>query len=208
MVWMMSNTAAPEEASTSKADHLAPLPSEPPRHFKFPAHHDHMLSLAKICKESKQFADCIIQSDNGFKHRAHRLVLGSASSFLKMIFQEVPQSLPEATVLVPGVKESTVKALLDFLYTGEMSVEREDTADLQLLIETLQINPNLITVDLVVDSNNDVEEDSKKRKHKSNEAQSPNVKSAGVKRKVDEGGDSEKEERDIQLKKAKCGTDE
>ena len=42
-----------------------------------------------------------------------------------------------------------VSALLDFLYTGEMTVDRSDTADLQRLIETLQINPELISVDVV-----------------------------------------------------------
>ena len=38
---------------------------------------------------------------------------------------------------------------LDFLYTGEMKVYREDTSDLQLLIETLQIDPELISVDVI-----------------------------------------------------------
>ena len=90
----MSNTAAHEDALTSPNEILEPNPMtssqpKPPRHFKFPAHHDHMLSLAKMCKENKQFADCIIQSDNGFKHHAHRLVLGAASSFLTMIFKQV-----------------------------------------------------------------------------------------------------------------------
>ena len=203
----MSNTAPPEEgASTSKADHLAPSQSKPPRLFKFPAHHDHMLNLAKMCKENKQFADCVIQSDNGFKHRAHRLVLGAASSFLKMIFEQVPPSLPEATVLVPGVKETTVKALLDFLYTGEMSVDRENTADLQLLIETLQINPNLITVNVVDDSSNDVEEDAKNRKQNTNDEAQSNVKAVGVKRRIEQDGDSE-DKNDIQLKRAKCSSD-
>ena len=92
----MSNTAAHEDALTSPNEILESNPMtssqpKPPRHFKFPAHHDHMLSLAKMCKENKQFADCIIQSDNGFKHHAHRLVLGAASSFLTMIFQQVRQ---------------------------------------------------------------------------------------------------------------------
>ncbi len=40
--------------------------------------------------------------------------------------------------------ERVVAALLDFLYTGEM---REDTADLQDLIDTLQIDPQLISVE-------------------------------------------------------------
>lgn len=210
----MSDAAAPEEgASTSKA---ADSQSKPPRQFKFPAHQDHTLSLAKMCKESKQFADCVIQSDSGFKHRAHRLVLGAASGFLKTIFEQVPPSLPEATVLVPGVKESTVKALLDFLYTGEMSVEREDTADLQLLTETLQINPNLITVDEVEEGDHEKEEEEDKAKNRGprtddaspesdvKAASDPDVKAAGVKRKVeDDSGHSRKEGDEIDLKRAK-----
>ena len=44
-----------------------------------------------------------------------------------------------------------VSALLDFLYTGEMTVDRCDTADLQRLIETLQISPELISVDVIVE---------------------------------------------------------
>jgi hypothetical protein len=53
----------------------------------------------------------------------------------------------EPTVVLPGVPERVVAALLDFLYTGEMRVEREDTADLQNLIDTLQIDPQLISVE-------------------------------------------------------------
>eukprot|EP00095_Tigriopus_kingsejongensis_P006983 maker-scaffold641_size121017-snap-gene-0.20 protein:Tk06983 transcript:maker-scaffold641_size121017-snap-gene-0.20-mRNA-1 annotation:"sodium- and chloride-dependent glycine transporter 2-like" len=118
-----------------------------PRHFKFPSHQGHMLSLAKMCKDSKQFSDCVIQCDGGEAVRAHRLVLGAASGFLKTVFKEVPASLPEANIVVPGVKESVVSSLLDFLYTGEMTIDRRDTMDLQLLIDTLQIDPQLISVD-------------------------------------------------------------
>ena len=81
--------------------------------------------------------------------RAHRLVLGSVSPFLKLVFADLPQNHSEATILVPGVHRRVVKALLDFFYTGQMTVERQDTTDLQLLIDTLQIDPGLITVDTV-----------------------------------------------------------
>ena len=87
--------------------------------------------------------------------RAHRLVLGSVSPFLKLVFADLPQNHTEATILVPGVPKRVVKALLDFFYTGQMTVERQDTSDLQLLIDTLQIDPGLITVDTMpeVESN-------------------------------------------------------
>ena len=132
----------------------------PPKHFKFPAHQNHMLSLAKMCQENKEYTDCIIQCDSGVKLKAHRLVLGAASPFMKLVFSEVPASLPEATVMVPGVKISVVQSLIDFLYSGEMTVSRSDTADLQLLIDTLQIDPELVSVQENDDDENDDEEPS------------------------------------------------
>ena len=47
-----------------------------------------------------------------YRLRAHRLVLGSASAFLKNVFRDIPQSLPEATILVPGVKRNVCQALV------------------------------------------------------------------------------------------------
>ena len=126
------------------------------RKFTFPSHQFHMVHLAKMCQENKEYTDCVIRvgdADGGGQQdqelRAHRLVLGSVSPFLKLVFADLPQNHSEATILVPGVHRRVVKALLDFFYTGQMTVERQDTTDLQLLIDTLQIDPGLITVDTV-----------------------------------------------------------
>ncbi len=141
----------------------------PPRLFTFPSHQSHMLNLAKMCKQNKEFTDCVIQCvDGGSKCsssspaqlRAHRLVLGAASKFLRRVFDETPPALSESTLVVPGVRPSVVEALLDFLYSGEMRVRRSDTADLQLLIETLQIDPELISVE---EEAEEEEEDNKQK---------------------------------------------
>merc|ERR1719203_1555896 len=107
-----------------------------------------------MCQENKEYTDCVIRvgeadGQQDQELRAHRLVLGSVSPFLKLVFADLPQNHSEATILVPGVHRRVVKALLDFFYTGQMTVERQDTTDLQLLIDTLQIDPGLITVDTV-----------------------------------------------------------
>ena len=119
-----------------------------PRKFTFPSHQFHMVHLAKMCQENKDYTDCVIRVGEE-ELRAHRLVLGSVSPFLKLVFSDLPANHTEATILVPGVRQRVVKALLDFFYTGQMTVERQDTSDLQLLIDTLQIDPGLITVDAV-----------------------------------------------------------
>ncbi len=77
------------------------------RLFKFPSHQSHTLHLARMCRENNTFADCVIQTDDADSSsqlRAHRLVLGAASGFLRSVFAEMPPSLPEANVLVPGVR--------------------------------------------------------------------------------------------------------
>ena len=101
-----------------------------------------------------------------------------------------------------------MKALLDFLYTGEMSVERGDTADLQLLIETLQINPNLITVDHAEDEKDDAAETSDEEDAESGkDTTGDKAKSSSKKRSVEEDANSDKEGEEVQSKKAKCSTD-
>ena len=124
--------------------------SNEPHKFTFPSHQFHILNLAKMCKENNEYSDVVIHvGESEEELRAHRLVLGSVSPFLKLLFEDIPYKLPEATILVPGVKKRVVKALLDFFYTGQMTIERADTSDLQLLIDTLKIDPGLITVDAI-----------------------------------------------------------
>jgi len=123
-----------------------------PHKFTFPSHQFHILNLAKMCKENNEYSDVVIHVGDPEPEeelRAHRLVLGSVSPILKLIFEDIPYNLPEATIFVPGIKKRVVKALLDFFYTGQMTIERADTSDLQLLIDTLKIDPGLITVDAV-----------------------------------------------------------
>lgn len=121
------------------------------RKFTFPSHQYHMVHLAKMCQENKDYTDCVIRVGEE-ELRAHRLVLGSVSPFLKLVFSDLPANHTEATILVPGVRQRVVKALLDFFYTGQMTVDRQDTSDLQLLIDTLQIDPGLITVNAMPES--------------------------------------------------------
>ena len=69
---------------------------EGPRTFKFPSHQSHMVTLAKMCQKNSDYTDCVIQcagtaedieEEDGEaenKLRAHRLVLGAVSPFMKL----------------------------------------------------------------------------------------------------------------------------
>jgi len=219
------NSAAPPAAAAAAGPSSAGQAAEGeeqsgPRTFKFPSHQSHMVTLAKMCKEKSDYTDCVIQCTGGVEDgdhdgdhdddedheenrlRAHRLVLGAVSPFMKLVFSEVPASLPEATILVPGVKKRVVKALLDFLYTGEMKVEREDTAELQLLIETLQIDPALISVECLDGGDDDDSSSEEEEDAEVNESESEVKGVVGAVGKADDKGevkgadDSSQEDKD------------
>ena len=95
-----------------------------PRKFKFPSHQSHMVNLAKMCQENKEYADCVIQCD-GVKLKAHRLVLGSASTFLKLVFQEVRPStyvVGETKLREPQFSRSQFFGIPDRLPTSIMYI--------------------------------------------------------------------------------------
>jgi len=145
-----------------------------PHKFSFPSHQLHMVNLAKMCQENKQYTDCVIRVGED-ELKCHRLVLGAVSPFLKLVFGEIPATLPEATILVPGVKKSVVKSLLDFFYTGTMTIDRQDTSDLQLLIDTLKIDPGLITVDALPRNNADHAKEEEKEEENEAETSSASI---------------------------------
>ena len=116
------------------------------------------------------------------------------SLFPLLAFQDVPASMTEATIVVPGVKERVVASLLDFLYTGEMSVSSEDTADLQLLIDTLQIDPSLIQV--TEDGDDDDEDDSTER--------NPETSAASVAKEAEKTEEAQKDS-EVRVEKPPAG---
>ena len=61
-----------------------------PHKFTFPSHQFHILNLAKMCKENNEYSDVVIHVGDPEPEeelRAHRLVLGSVSPILKLIFE-------------------------------------------------------------------------------------------------------------------------
>ncbi len=211
--------ASVSSAAVSDPDPVVVQDEDPPaRLFTFPSHQSHMLNLAKMCKQNKEFTDCVIQCVDGGGGagvggksvrspcvlRAHRLVLGAASKFLRRVFDETPPALSESTLVVPGVRASVVEALIEFLYSGEMRVRRADTADLQLLIETLQIDPELISVEEEEEEEEEGgNEEDDKTDDKRGESEREEVKDdrpigGGRKRKAEEEAD-ETEEKKVEV---------
>lgn len=112
----------------------------------FTGHHAYIITIAKLCKDSGRFTDVVIECSDGII-RAHRIVLASSSPFLSQTFKDLPQGLNEYTIIIPNIKKAIVEILVDFLYTGQMTLARSNTWDLQQLVQILQIDPDNVRID-------------------------------------------------------------
>ena len=66
------------------------------------------------------FTDVTLVSDDGRYFRAHKIVLSTASEFLRDVLHlQFPQ---EPIIYFPSVKQENIKALLDYMYLGYATV--------------------------------------------------------------------------------------
>ena len=70
------------------------------------------------------FADVILVSDDEIQINAHKLVLSACSPVLKELLLENPQSQP--LLYLSGVKHKQLESILQFMYSGEVIVLKED----------------------------------------------------------------------------------
>lgn len=71
------------------------------------------------------FADMTIICEKGQPVKAHRLVLASASPLVKRLLQDYDSTFGgnNVTLQIPDIKESHMKIILTFLYTGQVNIE-------------------------------------------------------------------------------------
>ena len=68
---------------------------------------------------------------------AHKLVLSAGSLFFRRIFSKMKQSKP--LVYLKGIQESDLKAILDFLYTGEATIPADNVNTFIEVAQELEI---------------------------------------------------------------------
>ena len=82
----------------------------------FAGHNTYLMSVTKFCRESEQFVDVAIRCDDG-KLSAHKLVLASASKFLRQLLLD-HSAEEEPVIIIPDVSTSSLAKILDFIYTA------------------------------------------------------------------------------------------
>ena len=72
---------------------------------------------------NQEFSDVTLISEDGSNIQAHRVVLGACSDFFKDIFQK--NSNPKIIIYVDNANHSILDALVRFMYTGQVTIQKQ-----------------------------------------------------------------------------------
>ncbi|GLH11873.1 SFRICE_007013 [Gryllus bimaculatus] len=80
--------------------------------------------------------DCTISVEGQFL-KAHKIVLSACSPYFESLFCQVGEQYP--TIILPEISYNILKAIIQFIYSGKVSIPRKDLADVLKCAEMLQI---------------------------------------------------------------------
>ena len=86
-----------------------------------------MVSSCTEWRKDDEFTDVTLVSGEGKFHKAHKIILSSGSSLLMNILQNAKH--PQPLIFLKGIKDHNLKAVLDYLYFGEVTIPHDDLND-------------------------------------------------------------------------------
>lgn len=104
--------------------------------LKWKSHYSNLLSALDQLLFSESFTDVTLACE-GFSLKAHRAVLSACSPFFQNLFAENQCQHP--IVILKDFKFNELRAIVDFMYHGEVNVSREQLASLLKAAEALQV---------------------------------------------------------------------
>lgn len=99
-------------------------------------HQSNMLSVFDELLQTETLVDVTIACE-GLSMKAHKVVLSACSPYFQTLFLQNPCKHP--IVILKDIKYSELKALIDFMYKGEVNVTQEQLSTLLKTAETLKI---------------------------------------------------------------------
>jgi len=124
--------------------------------LKWNNHHSNLLSVFDDLYKQQSFCDVTLACD-GTVIRAHKNVLSACSPFFHAVFMANPCKHP--VVILKDIRFTDLKALVEFMYRGEVNVSQEELPVLLKVAEALKIRG-------LAGSENGSDEPSRRRKRK------------------------------------------
>ncbi|EAT41688.1 AAEL006690-PA, partial [Aedes aegypti] len=100
-------------------------------------HKSNLVEILDALIKMECYVDCTIYVDEQVQFKAHRVVLAANSPYFQAILQDVP--MDHCTILFPGVQEFEMRALLEYMYTGEVNVTQSQIPRIMKIAEQLEV---------------------------------------------------------------------
>lgn len=94
---------------------------------------------------NEEFADVTLGGEDGAHIKCHRMVLAACSTYFKTLFMDLGHTHP--VVVLKDVRCKEIKAILEYMYTGEVKVVQEELASLLKVAELLKVKGLVATDD-------------------------------------------------------------
>ena len=98
---------------------------------------DQATSTFRELRQCPDFSDVTLACEDGGEVMCHKVVLASSSLFFKRFFER--QKPPHPLIYMRGLTKDCLEALLDFIYLGEATIEKENLEDFLSLANELKI---------------------------------------------------------------------
>ena len=89
--------------------------------------------------QSREFSDVTLVSKDNTRTKAHKVILGSGSTFFNKILCDLKDH-PHPLIYLMGVEVEVLEAIMSFLYLGEVEVRQELIQDFMRTASELQID--------------------------------------------------------------------
>ncbi|XP_077486294.1 longitudinals lacking protein-like [Amblyomma americanum] len=103
---------------------------------KWNSHHSNMLAAFEQLLSNEALVDVTLACE-GLSLKAHKIVLSACSPFFQAIFVENPCKHP--IVILQDMRYVDLKAVVDFMYRGEVNVSQDHIAAFLKTAETLKV---------------------------------------------------------------------
>lgn len=100
-------------------------------------HRENLVNVFDELLENEAFADVTLAVDNNVTIKCHKIVLAACSSYFQNLFLKLPYKHP--IIVLKDVKHSEIKAILEYMYRGEVNVMHEQLGDMLKVAKTLKV---------------------------------------------------------------------
>lgn len=100
-------------------------------------HRSNLLTVFDELLQNEAFTDVTLACEGGSPIKCHRMVLAACSPYFQSLFTDLPCKHP--VVVLKDVKYSEIKAILEYMYKGEVNVAQDQLAALLKVAEALKV---------------------------------------------------------------------